>query len=61
MIVVVDLTCDLTRSDLGAAMCNLAATYSGLGRHQDALVLLEKTLDFQRRVLPENHPQIGVM
>jgi hypothetical protein len=42
-------------------MHNLAATYSDLGRHQDALVLKEKALEFQRRVLPENHPAIGVM
>ncbi len=40
-------------------MGNLAATYSALGRHQDALVLQEKTLEFYRRVLPENHPDIG--
>ena len=59
-IVVVDLTCDLSRSVLGRAMISLADTYSALGRHQDALVLLEKTLEFQRRVLPENHPDIGV-
>jgi hypothetical protein len=59
VIVVVDLTCDLTRSVLGTAMGNLANTYSELG--QDALVLQEKTLEFRRRVLPENHPQIGVM
>jgi hypothetical protein len=55
-----DLTCDLTRSYLGAAIGNLADTYSELGRHQDALVLKEKTLEFNRRVLPENHPDIGV-
>ncbi len=42
-------------------MGNLAATYGTLGRHQDAVVLGEKTLEFRRRVLPENHPQIGVM
>jgi hypothetical protein len=42
-------------------MSNLSATYSALGRHQDALVLKEKTLEFLRRVLPENHPDIGVM
>ncbi len=60
MIVAVDLTCDLTRSVLGKAMGNLAATYGELGRHQDALVLHEKTLEFQRRVLPDNHPSIGV-
>jgi hypothetical protein len=53
--------CDLTRFVVGTAMGNLAITYSHLGRHQDALVLQEKTLEFQRRVLPENHPDIGVM
>ena len=53
--------CDLTRSVVGAAMGNLAAAYSALGRHQDALVLKEKTLEFYRRVLPENHPHIGAM
>jgi len=58
--VFVDLTCDLTRSDLGAVMSNVASTYGALGRHQDALVLQEKTLEFMRRVLPENHPNIGV-
>jgi hypothetical protein len=41
-------------------MGNLALSYSALGRHQDAVVLGEKTLEFQRRVLPENHPDIGV-
>ena len=40
-------------------MINLAVTYSALGRHQDALVMKEKTLEFERRVLPENHPDIG--
>jgi hypothetical protein len=40
-------------------MCNLAFKYYKLGRHQDALVMGEKTLEFQRRVLPENHPDIG--
>jgi len=42
-------------------MGNLASVYSSLGRHQDALVLQEKTLEFFRRVLPENHPDIGAM
>jgi hypothetical protein len=60
VIVVVDLTCDLTRSVVGQAMNSLATTYGKLGRHQDALVLKEKTLEFQQRVLPENHPNIGV-
>ena len=53
--------CDLTRSFLGRAMNNLAPTYNALGRHQDALVMLEKTLEEFRRVLPENDPDIGDM
>ena len=57
----VDFTCDLMRSFLGRAMGNVAATYSALGRHQDALVLHEKALKILRHVLPENHPDIGVM
>jgi hypothetical protein len=40
-------------------MVNLATTYNNVGRHQDALVLQEKALEIQRRVLPENHPDIG--
>jgi hypothetical protein len=44
---------------LGIAMSNLSLAYSALGRHQDALAMQEKTLEFQRRVLPENHPDIG--
>jgi hypothetical protein len=42
-------------------MNNLAAAYSKLGRLQDALVLEEKTLEFHRRVQPENHPDICVL
>ncbi len=61
ILVFVDSTCYLTRSVQGTAMHDLANTYSDIGRHQDALVLREKTLEFQRRVLPENHPNIGVM
>jgi len=60
VIVFIDLTCDLTRSVLGTAMGSLAITYRALGRYQDALVPQEKTLEFRRRVLPENHPDIGV-
>ena len=45
----------------GIAMGNLADTYRALGMHQNALVLQEKTLEFQRRVLPENHPAIGAI
>ncbi len=40
-------------------MNNLANTYDALGRHADALALLEKALEFRRRVLPEDHPDIG--
>ena len=50
----------LTHSDPGKSMHNLAITYSRLGRHQDALALKEETLNFQLRVLPEDHPDIGV-
>jgi hypothetical protein len=49
----------LMLSALGTTMNNLADTYSALGRHQDALVMKEKALEFRRRVLPENHPDIG--
>ena len=40
-------------------MGNLARTYSALGRHDDALAMKERVLEFSRRVLPENHPDIG--
>ena len=40
-------------------MGNLANSYSALGRQQEALEMREKTLEFRRRVLPENHPDIG--
>ena len=40
-------------------MNNLAISYSDLGRHQEAVEMEEKTLEFRRRVLPENHPDIG--
>ena len=40
-------------------MNNLAGTYSALGRHVDALAMGEQVLEFQRRVLPANHPLIG--
>ncbi len=40
-------------------MCDLAQTYSALGRHADALVIEEQVLEFSRRVLPANHPDIG--
>jgi hypothetical protein len=37
----------------------LAAIFAQQGRHDKAVVLLEADLKFQRRVLPENHPDIG--
>ena len=40
-------------------MGNLATTYSKLGRHSDALALGERVLEFWRRVLPADHPDIG--
>ena len=40
-------------------MGNLASTYSDLGRHEDALAMEERVLEFRRRVLPEDHPDIG--
>ena len=40
-------------------MGNLASTYSALGRHDDALAMKERVLEFSSRVLPENHPDIG--
>ena len=40
-------------------MGNLAETYSALGRHTDALAMEERVLEFRRRVLPADHPDIG--
>ena len=40
-------------------MNNLAAMYLALGRHADALAMLERALEFFRRVQPENHREIG--
>ena len=40
-------------------MGNLADSYSSLGRHVDALVMQERVLELYRRVLRENHPEIG--
>ena len=52
---------DLTRSVLGDSMKVLACIYNSLGRCQDALVLEEKILDYEQRVLSENHSDIGEM
>jgi hypothetical protein len=40
-------------------MDNLAHSYSSLGRHADALAMQERVLELYRRVLRENHPDIG--
>ena len=40
-------------------MSNLAESHTALGRHDDALVMKERVLEFRRRVLPENHPDLG--
>jgi hypothetical protein len=40
-------------------MGNLAMSYSKLGRHEDALAMQERVLEFYCCVLPENHPSIG--
>ena len=40
-------------------MANLSITYSTLERHEDALAMNERVLEIYRRVLPENHPDIG--
>ena len=45
----------------GSAMQNLANAYLFEGRLEDALSLHQKALDFRQRVLPSNHPDIGVM
>jgi hypothetical protein len=43
----------------GKAMSNLASTYDKLGMHEDALALRAETLGHFRRVLPDDHPDIG--
>ena len=40
-------------------MTSLASSYAVLGRSDDALVMYERALEFRRRVLPENHPDLG--
>ncbi len=40
-------------------MGNLCVTYSNLGRHSEALAMRESVLEFRRRVLPADHPDIG--
>jgi hypothetical protein len=40
-------------------MGNLASMYRYLGRHANALAMSEQALEFLRRVLPADHPDIG--
>ena len=40
-------------------MNNLAQTYTALGRHVDALAMMERALEIERCVLPADHPDIG--
>ena len=40
-------------------MAWLAATYYALGRLSEALAMRESVLEFRRRVLPADHPDIG--
>jgi hypothetical protein len=40
-------------------MSDLGVTYSNLGRHSEALAMRESVLEFRRRVLPADHPDIG--
>jgi hypothetical protein len=42
-------------------MFNLAISYTNVGRHEDAVVLLKQTLELRRRVQSENNPEIGCM
>jgi hypothetical protein len=40
-------------------MNTVANALTSLGRRQDALAMLEKALEFDRLVLPQNHPDIS--
>ena len=40
-------------------MARLAGTYLALTRADDALAMGERALEFNLRVLPENHPDIS--
>jgi hypothetical protein len=46
---------------LGTSIGNLARAYSELGQHQDALVMNQQALEFQRHVLPWNDVRIGAV
>jgi hypothetical protein len=54
-------SCEEAGKDAEAIQWNdaLASILSNQGRHTDALAIFERTLEFQRRILPENHTDIG--
>ena len=54
-------SCEAAGEDVEVMEWNqtLALVLSQQGRHADALAMREQVLEFQRRVLPANHPSIG--
>ena len=54
-------SCEETGEDEEAMRwtATLASVLSDQGRPSDALAMRERVLEFRRRVLPENHPDIG--
>ena len=54
-------TCEEAGNELEATVWTiaLANVLFDQGRHEEALEMKEKTLEFYSRVLPENHPHIG--
>jgi hypothetical protein len=54
-------TCEDAGDELEAMAwtMTLANVLSDKGQHEEAVEMGEKTLEFRRRVLPENHPDIG--
>jgi hypothetical protein len=54
-------SCEEASDDVEAMEWNqtLALVLMQQGRHADALAMGEQVLEFQRRVLPANHPDIG--
>ncbi len=51
----------LTRTDAADSLTVLANVYTKLSRHDDAAQLYESALLMRRRVLPPNHPSIGIV
>ena len=54
-------SCEEAGEDVEAMEWNytLALVFLQQGRHADALVMFERVLEFRRRVLPADHPDIG--